>query len=186
MRRIGRALGIVVWAGTCLAAAALAADGRVIGRATDATGSPVEGVVVSIPSLGLVAATDAAGEFVLAPVPPGTYAVVFAFTGGEITATAEVGDGQEVRVDEQGESSESFAEVITVYLGLAPRRADHRGAGGDQRRAGGGDRAPGVARPAAEAARVHAGRRRSRRAASTTSTSTPAASTARSTGASPC
>lgn len=122
MRRTARALAVCLLAWGALAAAARGADGRVVGRATDSAGAPVAGVVVSIPALGLFASTDAAGDYELAPVPPGTHTVAFSFDSGAIMATAEVADGQEVRVDAQSAGTESFAEVITVYA--ASRRAE--------------------------------------------------------------
>ena len=122
MRRTARTVAGLVWAWAVLAAAAWAADGRVTGRVTDAAGAPLADVVVSIPPLGLAAATDAAGEYVLSPVPPGGHTVIFALPGGEVTSAVEVGDGQELRLDRQSESTETFAETITVYS--ASRRAE--------------------------------------------------------------
>jgi len=107
--------------GCMLAGAAFAADGRVSGRVTDPSGLGLAGAEVSISELGLKTATDADGRFVLEPVPAGSYEVLFHHGNWTATATVEVAEDEETRLD-QVDTGGTFAETITVFS--ASRRAE--------------------------------------------------------------
>ena len=99
------------------------------------------GVTVSVDGTSLATLTDADGRFSIGGVPEGAQRLTFTaaeFTdGADVTVTA----GSAVTLDKTVDWDVSFAETITVVLGVPPGRADHRGAGRRDRRAGGGDRA---------------------------------------------
>jgi iron complex outermembrane receptor protein len=109
-------------AGLALAEAALAANGSIAGRITDAAGSPLAGVTATIAALGRSAETGADGEYRLADLPPGTHEVLFFLGDSSATATVEVPDGGEARLDRAFDWSLSYAETITVVS--ASRRAE--------------------------------------------------------------
>lgn len=122
MRLFARACAVFVLGWLVLSPVARAADGRLVGRLTTPGGAPLAGVEVAIDALGLAATTDAAGDFALAPVPPGRHRVDLTLGGFAESATVEVGDGAEVRLDRGLDWEEAFAETITVFS--ASRRAE--------------------------------------------------------------
>src|SRR5262245_52285587 len=83
LRRALLTAGVLVAAAG--AAAAQGARGAVNGQVTDATGSALPGVTVTIESPALVrpqvAVTNATGDFTFSEVPPGTYRVIVALPG---------------------------------------------------------------------------------------------------------
>ncbi|HET9300087.1 MAG TPA: TonB-dependent receptor, partial [Candidatus Polarisedimenticolaceae bacterium] len=89
---------------------------RIEGRLTLPEGDPIPGVVCVVSSVGVTAVTGADGQFVLAPVPPGTYAVTFSL-GDQVHAEegVVVAAGQTTRLDRSLDWRVSIAEAITVY-----------------------------------------------------------------------
>ncbi len=122
MRQATRALVGFIFGFVMLATAVRAADGRLAGRLVAPGDRPLSGVEVAIETLGLVTATDAGGEFALAPVPPGSHVVRLQLGGFVETATVEVADGAVARLDRELDWEEAFAETITVFS--ASRRAE--------------------------------------------------------------
>ncbi|HSM15194.1 MAG TPA: TonB-dependent receptor, partial [Thermoanaerobaculia bacterium] len=121
MDRIARRVaGFLV--GWTMAGALLAADGRVVGRITDAAGAGVAGVRIELTGgLGLATETDTAGEYALEPVPPGRHEISFRSGEWHAHQTVEVPDGGEARADRTFGSAD-FAETITVFS--ASRRVE--------------------------------------------------------------
>src|SRR5262245_21293996 len=88
---------------TGVAAAQGTAEGTISGTVADQTKAVLPGVVVTAtnPATGFMreATTDAAGNFVLAALPPGTYAVAAALTGFTTSSrTLTLAVGAEVKL----------------------------------------------------------------------------------------
>jgi outer membrane receptor protein involved in Fe transport len=125
MGRTARSLAGILLGGLGMAAAVLAADGadgRVVGRVTRPDGTSLAGVQVSISELSLATVTDAAGDYVLEPVPAGHHDVEFRLGSASDLTAVDVGAGQEIRLDRSPDWGTAFAETITVVS--ASRRAE--------------------------------------------------------------
>ena len=91
---MNRLLVVVAWA--CLAAAAspwaagAGTTGKITGKIVDGSGQPMTGVNVAVPAARLGALSDAAGEFLILNVAPGTYDVRASMIGRRTTTVTGV------------------------------------------------------------------------------------------------
>jgi len=96
----------------CLVVPAVHAQetGAIAGQVVDKEGSPLPGVVVELQPSGRAVVTNAAGDFSISGVPPGSYTLVCLGTELEVTVTA----GETTRVTITVEEDLSFVESLTV------------------------------------------------------------------------
>lgn len=101
MKQIVRFSALLAYLALLLPGFVLAQTGTVTGIVTDdVTDEPLPGVNVLLPEVGLGAATDIDGRFVITDVPPGDYELVATFIGFKRFRTdVTVQPGEEVVVD---------------------------------------------------------------------------------------
>src|SRR5690554_2723951 len=85
----------------CLGQSVWAQSGKLAGRITDSQGMPLPGATVLVEGTMLGAAADAAGDYLVLRIPPGTYRVRFSMVGYQtkIIEGVQIASNQTTRLD---------------------------------------------------------------------------------------